>query len=564
MAETNIGRSGGRILVDQLEIHGAKMAFGVPGESYLPVLDALYDSPLRYVTCRQEGGAAMMAEAYGKLTGEPGICLVTRGPGATNASPGLHIAHQDSTPLILFVGQVERSVVERGAFQEIDYRRAFGQFAKWVAQIDETSRIPEFVSRAFHTATSGRPGPVVLALPEDMLSEICACEDAASYQRVLAHPSAQDMAYLHEGLKRAKRPLFVLGGGGWTGQAVEDFQAFAEASALPVAVSFRRQDRFDNEHPNYVGEFGLAVSPRLRELVRESDLLVLFGTRMGELSTQEYSLLAIPQPRQKLIHVMTGSEELGRVYQADRLIQASPGPFAAALRALQPISDPSWRTLLKDARENYLAHSTPPETLGRLQMGKVMQVLRDKLPPDAILSNGAGNYTVWPNRFYRYRRFPSILGPISGSMGYGTPAAVAAKLVFPERPVVCFAGDGCFLMNGQELATAVHYNLKILFLVVANDMFGTIRMHQERNFPGRVSGTDLVNPDFAALAHAYGAKGERVASDEEFPAAFERCQAHDGPSLIELRIDPEVLTVTQSLSEIRASALNINAVDDPL
>lgn len=554
MTGSNKGRSGGRILVDQLEIHGAKMAFGVPGESYLPVLDALFDSPIRYIVCRQEGGAAMMAEAYGKLTGEPGICMVTRGPGATNASHGLHIAQQDSTPLILLIGQVGRGMLERGAFQEVDYRRTFGQFAKWVAEIDRPERIPEFLSRAFHTATAGRPGPVVLSLPEDMLAETATCEDAACYQRVLAHPGAADLAYIRDSLEAAQRPLFILGGSGWSRSAVEDLQAFAEANALPVAVSFRRQDRFDNEHPNYVGDIGIGVNPKLRQRVRESDLLVLLGTRMGEMSTDGYELLAIPRPHQKLIHVMTGSEELGRVYQADRLIQAAPGPLAAALRDMPAISDPPWGDSLRAARADFIAHTRPPETPGKLQMGRVMQILRERVGSDAIVSNGAGNYSVWPNRFHRYRIFPSILGPTSGSMGYGTPAAVAAKLVFPERPVICFAGDGCFLMNGQELATAVQYKLRILFLVVVNNMYGTIRMHQERSYPGRVLGTDLVNPDFAALARAYGAWGAKAEDDAEFEAAFEESRKQGGPSLIELKIDPEVLTVSQSLSEIREAA----------
>jgi acetolactate synthase-1/2/3 large subunit len=554
MSRNDKRRSGGRILVDQLRLHGADMAFGVPGESYLAVLDALHDTPeLRYIICRQEGGAAMMADAYGKLTGRPGICLVTRGPGATNASAGLHIASQDSTPMILLIGQVARAAMEREAFQEIDYRRVFDSMAKWVAQIEQAERIPELLSHAFHVATAGRPGPVVLALPEDMLTDTVAVADAGPVRPTQAHPGADDMARLREMLARAARPFVIVGGGGWSAEAVADLQAFAEANALPVGAAFRRQDRFDNSHPNYAGDVGIGIDPKLAARIKESDLLLVVGARLGEMTTSGYELIDIPRPRQSLIHVHPDPEELGRVYQADLPINAGMGAFAAAARALDPVS-PRWREATAQAHRDYLENIAPPTIPGPLQMGEIMAYLRRTLPPETIVTNGAGNYSTWPNRFYQYRRFPSQLGPTSGSMGYGTPAAVAAKLVHPDRPVVCFAGDGCCLMNGQELATAVQYRLGIVILVINNGMYGTIRMHQERDYPGRVVGTDLVNPDFAALARAYGADGVTVTRTEDFAPAFERAMAAGKPALLDLKLDPEAITPRATLSQIRAAA----------
>ena len=560
MVRTDNLRSGGQVLVDQLRLHGTRFAFGVPGESYLAVLDALNDAPeIRYVICRQEGGAAMMADAYGKLTGEPGICMATRGPGATNASAGVHIAFQDSTPMILLIGQVGNDMIEREAFQEIDYRRMFGQMAKWVAQIDRAERIPEFMARAFSVATSGRPGPVVLALPEDMLRARVAVEDAAPYRRSEAHPGAEDMARLRGLLSQAERPVMILGGAGWSARAVEDIQAFAEANSLPVAVSFRRHDRFDNSHPNYAGDVGIGLNPKLERRIRDADLLLVVGARLGEMTTGGYSLIEAPRPRQTLVHVHADPEELGRVYQAALPINAGPGPFAAAARALAPpecAPEPApWTESAAAAHREYLEHIAPVQIPGALQMGAVMDHLNQVLPPETIVANGAGNYSAWPNRFYRYRSFPSILGPVSGSMGYGTPAAVAAKLLHPERPVVAFAGDGCFMMNGQELATAAQYGANIVVLVVNNGMFGTIRMHQEREYPARVQGTALANPDFAALARAYGAHGETVARTEDFAPAFERALAAGTPAVIELQVDPEGITPKTTLSEIRAAAL---------
>ncbi|HEX7969698.1 MAG TPA: thiamine pyrophosphate-binding protein [Stellaceae bacterium] len=549
-------RTGAQILVDQLKVHGADTVFCVPGESYLAVLDALYDAnSIRLVTCRQEGGAAMMADAYGKLTGTPGLCMVTRGPGATNASAGLHVAMQDSTPLILFIGQVARDTVEREAFQEVDYRRMLGQFAKWVAQIDDPRRIPEFLSRAYHVATSGRPGPVVLALPEDMLTEAADVADAEPYRPVETWPGEAPMAALRERLAAARRPFLLLGGSAWDAKAVTSIEAFATANKLPVGTVFRRQDRFDNAHPCYAGDVGIGINPKLAQRIQDADLLIAVGPRLGEMTTGGYTLIDIPTPRQRFIHIHPDPEELGRVYQSELPINASPRAFARAAGALAPIANPPWAAATAAAHEEYLTWRKPPRSPGDIQMGEVMLWLDAQLPPDAIVTNGAGNFATWVHRFHQYRRFGSQLAPTSGSMGYGFPAALAAKVVHPERVVVCVAGDGDFLMTGQELATAVHRKLGVIVLLVNNNMYGTIRMHQERYHPGRVIGTDLVNPDFAALARAYGAHGEVVERTADFAAAFERARAAGRPAILELRIDPEALTIRQSLSEIRAAAL---------
>ena len=548
-------RSGGELLVEALRVHGADHVFCVPGESYLAVLDALVDAPEIAVTaCRQEGGAAIMAEAAGKLTGRPGICMVTRGPGATNAAAGVHIAFQDSTPMILLIGQIARGMAEREAFQEIDYRRMFGQMAKWVAEIDRAERVPEFLSRAFYTATSGRPGPVVLALPEDLLRERAAPRPFDPYRAVEAHPGAADLARLRELLAGAERPLAILGGGGWDAEACGNFRRFAEAYDLPVGVSFRCQSYLDNAHPNYVGHVGIAMSPKLTALVEDADLLLLVGARMGEITSAGYALLDIPKPRQGLVHVYPGAEELGRVYQPALPINAGMRAFAAAVADMAPGTPPPWRARTEAARADYLAWCRPVANPGALQMAEVVAWLADNLPPDAVVTNGAGNYSIWVHRFYRYRQYRTQLGPTSGSMGYGLPAAVAAKRLHPERTVVAFAGDGCFQMTGQEFGTAVQYGLPVIVILVNNGMWGTIRMHQERSYPGRVSASDLVNPDFAKLAEAYGGHGEVVARTEDFPAAFERARSAGRPALIELRLDPEAITATQTLSEIRAKA----------
>ncbi len=542
--------------MDALKVHGVDKVFGVPGESYLAALDAFYDARdhIKFVVCRQEGGAANMAEAYGKLTGRPGICFVTRGPGATNASIGIHTAHQDSTPVILFIGQVDNEVVEREAFQEIDYRRMFGQMAKWVAQIDRPERVPEMVSHAFHLAVSGRPGPVVLALPEDMQTAYATVADTAPYRRIAAHPGEDDMGRLREMLAQSKRPFVMLGGGGWNARACADFQAFAEANMLPVGCAYRCQDLFDNRHSNYVGDIAVGLNPALEQRIRNADLLLAVGPRLGEWTTINYTLIDIPRPKQKFIHVHAGAEELGRVYQGDLLINSGMPEFAAAARKLAPVKA-TWADATSAARAEYEAWQKPVTTPGALNMSEVMLFLRQRLPAETIVTNGAGNFSLWVHRFYQYTGFRTQLGPTSGAMGYGVPSGVAAKIVYPERPVVAFAGDGDFLMNGQELATAAQYDAKVIFIVVNNGMFGTIRMHQERHYPGRVSATELRNPDFAALARAYGLHGDMVEKTADFEAAFERAWNAKTAALLELRLDPDSISPRAALSTIRAEAL---------
>jgi len=550
-------RTGGRILVDQLRIQGVEMAFGVPGESYLAVLDALHDhaNSLRYVVCRQEGGAAMMAEAYAKTTGKVGVCMVTRGPGATNASAGVHVAYQDSTPMLLLIGQVGRDMMEREAFQEIDYRRMYGQMAKWVAQIDDAARIPEFISRAFSVAMSGRRGPVVLALPEDMLTDMAATPDAGAVQPVEPHPGPEDMRRFRALLEAARRPLLIVGGGGWSDTVREDVQAFAASVDLPVAATFRRQDYIDNEWPNYIGEIGIGPNPKLASRVKASDLLIVLGARLGEMTTGGYSLFGIPDPGQPMVHVHPGAEELNRVYQPALPILASARAFIAAARAAGPVNSAAWRDETAVARAEYGAWQQPTRSPGAVQLAEIIRWLDRNLPADAIFTNGAGNYATWVHRFHRYRRHGGQLAPTSGSMGYGLPAGVAAKLARPERQVVCFAGDGCFQMTCQEFGTAVQHGANVIVIVVNNGMYGTIRMHQEREYPTRISGTSLTNPDFAAFARAYGGHGETVTRTEDFAAAFNRAAGSGLPAILDLRVDPEALTPRASLSEIRAAGL---------
>ncbi len=549
-------RTGGQILVDALKIHGADTAFCVPGESYLATLDAFHDvaDDIRLVVCRQEGGAAYMADAYAKLTGRPGICFVTRGPGATNASVGIHTARQDSSPVILFIGQVARGTTEREAFQEIDYRRMYGQMSKWAAQIDDPSRIPEMVSHAFHTAVSGRPGPVVLALPEDMQIERAAAPEVGRYREIQASPAEADMRALREALAGAERPLTIVGGSTWTEQACADITAFAEANAIPVAAAYRRQDLIDNRHPSYVGVLTLGTNPALVKVVQESDLLLVVGPQLGEIITNGYTLITPPRSRQKLIHVSAGIEELGKVFQADLPINAGMAPFAAAARALDPVDSSAWSDWSGEARAAYEAYLKPQPAPGDVDFGAVMHWLDEVLPDNAIITNGAGNFTIWVHRFFRYRQYRTQLAPQSGSMGYGVPAGVAAGIVHRDRPVVAFAGDGDFLMNGQEIATAAQYGLDVVFIVVNNGMYGTIRMHQERQYPGRISATQLINPDFAAYARSFGCHGEVVERTADFAAAFERARAAAGPALIELRVDPEAITPATTLGALRSAA----------
>lgn len=548
-------RSGGRILVDALVNNGVDRVFCVPGESYLAALDALHDTPSISVhVARNEGGAAYMADAFAKLTGRPGVCFVTRGPGATNASGGVHVAFQDSTPMVLLIGQVGRGDVDREAFQEVDYRRMYGQMAKWVAQVDDAARLPEYLNRAFATATAGRPGPVVLALPEDMLTDTVAVGDAPGWQPVPVHPGADRVAAIVAELELAQRPIVIVGGGGWTDAARVALAEFADAWQVPVAASFRCQDLIDNRHPSYAGMLGIGASAALIERVRSADLVIVLGARLGEITTNGYALLEPPRPAQRLVHVHAGAEELGRVYAADVAVNASSPEMVAALAAVAPNGTVGWAADTERAHAAHLERATPRPVPGDLQLGTVFGWLSDRLPDDAVVCTGAGNYTGWVNRHLRFGGGRRLLAPTSGTMGYGTPGAVAAKLAQPERTVVAVAGDGCFMMNGQELATAVQYGAKIVVIVVNNSMLGTIRMHQEREYPSRVSSTGLVNPDFVALARAYGAHGELVTETDQFAPAFERAVAAEGSALIELRVDPEVLSTDLTLSGVRAAA----------
>lgn len=539
-------RNGGQILVDALLHHTVDTVYCIPGESYLPVLDALHDaSSIQTIVTRHEGAASNMADAYGKLTGRPGICFVTRGPGATHAANGVHTAMQDSTPMILFIGQVESAFKGREAFQEVDYRQMFGGLAKWATEIDDINRIPEIVARAFRVAQSGRPGPVVIGLPEEVLFGSAQVADALPTPITRAAPSVNALAELRERLSRARRPLLIVGGTGWTAEACEQVRTFARANRLPLVASFRRQDLIDNRDEQYAGQLGFGASPRLTARVQEADLLLVLGSRLSETPSAGYSLIQSPRPLQSMIHVYADASELGRVYQAEQMIEASMPEIAAALAELAPLAETPWAEWAGAARADYLAYSTPAQNAERPQgvdLAEVVSYLSETLPEDAAISNGAGNYAVWVHRFYRYRSPRSQLAPTNGAMGYGFPAAIAAKLHDPQRSVVCFAGDGCFMMYPQELATAVQYGAALTIIVVNNGLLGTIRMHQEREYPGRISGTELRNPDFVALAQAFGAHGERVERTEDFAAAFERAQASGKPSLIELRTDPKQIT----------------------
>jgi len=547
-------RSGGQLLADQLALHAVELAFCVPGESYLALLDGLYShrSTLRVITCRHEAAAANAADAYGKLTGRPGVCMVTRGPGATHASTGVHTAMQDSTPMVLLVGQVPRAHRGREAFQEVDYEQLFGHLAKWVYEIDRPERIPEIVARAFATAVAGRPGPVVLSLPEDVLSAMTGAADAEPVPRVASAPAAADLARMRDLLAAAERPLAIVGGSGWTPESAADVGAFLSANGVPAAASFRCQDIVDNHSPIYSGDLGLGVNPALARRVREADVLLAIGTRLSETETGSYTYLTPPDPSQALVHVHQDAAELGRVYRPQVGIVSSLPEFAAAARALEPVDAGRFAGWTRAARSDYESSlGSDPAPGDGVDLAVVLEHLRGRLP-DAIVANGAGNYTVWVHRFWQFSRYRSQLAPLSGAMGYGVPAALAGALVHPDRPVIAFAGDGCFLMCAQELATMVAYHLPILVIVVNNGMLGTIRMHQERHYPGRVIGTDLVNPDFAAFARSFGAYGERVERSSAFPAALERALDADGPALLELVCDPEALTPRQSLSQARA------------
>ena len=536
-------RHGGQVLIDQLKIQVVERVFCVPGESYLAALDGLYDSGIETVIGRQEGGVAMMAEAHGKLTGAPGIAFVTRGPGATNASAGVHVASQDSTPMILFIGQVASDQKDREAFQEIDYGQMFGSIAKWVAQIDRTDRIVEYVSRAFHIAQSGRPGPVVLALPEDMLSAFSEGGDAPKAHGVALAASGADAIKIAARLQAAERPLVIVGGGVWSAKAAADMARFATRFELPVGTAFRRQDYFDNRHPHYAGDVGIGINPALADKVKQADVILALGTRLGEITSGGYGLFDIPKPKQRLIHVYPDATELGRIYHADQSVACSPVDMARALAELEPddypLRDSTWRQGLYQA---YCAWGAPQHSVGDVKMEQIIGHVNQVLPETAIVTNGAGNYAAWLHRYFDYKTYGSQLAPTSGSMGYGLPAAVAAKLAYRNRDVICFAGDGCFQMTMQEFGTAAQYGANIVVIISNNGIYGTIRMHQEQHYPGRVSGTVMHNPKFAALAQSYGGHGEVVRKTDEFPAAFERARTSNLPAIIELITDPRALS----------------------
>ena len=530
-------------LVDQLIAQGTTHVFGVPGESYLAVLDALHgrEDELQFITCRQEGGAAMAADAYGKLTGRPGICMVTRGPGATNASAGVHIAYQDSTPMIVFIGQVARHMIEREAFQEIDYRRMFGQMAKWVAQIDDPARLQEYISRAYRTAMSGRPGPVVLALPEDMLyDEIPQPPPPARIESPRFQPAPSAMEALKTRLQSAERPLVMAGGGAWTPAGIAALEAFAETQGLPVTASFRSQSLMNNDHPNYVGHFNVAQTPYLAEALAQTDLLIAIGPRLGEMTTQGYTLLTSPVPDQALAHIFPAGEELGRVYEPDIALVSDFQSFCEEAASWPALKRDGFCARTSALRSCYKAFNDPASVPGDPLAGHFAH-LAEVLPKDAILCNGAGNYAGWLHRFYRYRAPGSQLAPTSGSMGYGLPGAIAAAALTPDREVYAIAGDGCFMMTCQEMATAAHHGLNLTIIIIDNARYGTIRAHQEREYPGRVSGTGLTNPDFSAFARSFGATGVRAETLTAFKQALAEARAHKGLSLIEVPQDPNYL-----------------------
>ncbi|QIB35004.1 thiamine pyrophosphate-binding protein [Ancylobacter pratisalsi] len=560
LVSTATSRTGARILVDALVANGVERAFGVPGESYLDVLDAMSDTAIDFIICRQEGSAAMMAEASGKLTGRPGVCFVTRGPGSTNASAGVHIAQQDSTPMILFVGQISRAMRGREAFQEVDYRAVFGTLAKWAVEIDDAARIPEVIARAFRVAMQGRPGPVVVALPEDMLSDIVDVPDAPRVEPTETWPGLTDMMRLQKMLWAASRPVMVLGGGRWNSKAVASVVRFAERFDLPVCASFRRQMLFPADHGSYAGDIGFSLNPRLLERLRQADLIILAGGRFGEVPSQGYTLLGIPDPGAALVHVHSDADELGRVYQPSLAINATPAAFAAALEGVQPPNTIAWSDWRAAARADYVAWSEePPANPGAVQMATLVRYLRD-LPADTTICNGAGNFAIWVHRFHRFRRFGTQLAPTSGSMGYGVPAAIAAKRMQPDRTVVAVCGDGDFLMTGQEFATAVQYDVPIVAVIIDNGMYGTIRMHQEREHPTRVFGTTLRNPDFAAYARAFGGFGVTVERDADFSAGLDAAFASGKPAIVHVKLDPEAITPTTSLSALREKSLASRAV----
>ena len=551
MPDTTGNRTGGRILVDALRVHGVDRLFCVPGESYLDVLDALHDTPqIAVVVAKHEGAAANMAEADGKLTGRPGICFVTRGPGATHGSVGVHTAYQDSTPMILFVGQIQRNARGREAFQEVEFRQMFAPLAKWVAEIETADRIPEYVLRAFQVATSGRPGPVVLVLPEDVLAEQSSAVDTRPFHPVHAMPDDAQLVAVRDELERASQPVLIAGGSCWSDEGCAALGRFAEANELPVLSSFRRQDLIDNDHRCYAGHLSLGMPPHLQQRMKAADLIIALGTRLGDINTMTYSLLRPPRIPARLVHVYPEPAELNRVYQTDLAIAASPSATAIGLAKLAPLSASRWKAWTATARQEYEKFIEVPKTAPRsgVDLAVVIRHLATHLPADAVVANGAGNFTVWVHRFFTYRQPRTELAPTSGSMGYGFPASIAASVRYPGRTIVCVAGDGDFLMYPQELATAAQYGARVIVLVVNNGMYGTIRMHQDRRFPGRVSSTDLAGPDFVALAKSFGAHAERVETTEAFASAFERACDAGRSAVLELVMDRDQITPDRRLS----------------
>lgn len=542
-------RHGGQILVDQLRIQGVERVFCIPGESFLAALDGLYDSDIETIVCRQEGGVAMMADATARLTGKPGVAFVTRGPGATNASAGVHIAFQDSVPMILFIGQVASDQKDREAFQEVDYRAMFGPLAKWVAEIETTDRIPEYISHAFHIANSGRPGPVVLALPEDMLSASADVPNAPKVMPVGNALSPQAAIQINDALQEAQRPLIIVGGGGWSSAAAANLATLATNLDVPVATSFRCQDYIDNTHPNYVGDVGIAINPELSNYIKNSDCLLVVGARLGEMTTSGYTLLDIPEPQQKLIHIYPEASELGRVYRPDLGFVAGSAEAVSALAGQSSAGKNEQSDVTRSLALSYANWQKPEETPGDVKLEDVIHHLRNVLPEDAIISNGAGNYAGWLHRYYQFRQYRTQLAPTSGSMGFGLPASVAAKLQYPERTVICYAGDGDFQMHCQEFGTACQYGANIIVLISNNGLYGTIRMHQEKHYPGRVSGTRMVNPDFAKWAESYGGYGETITKSTDFPAALKRAQQAGRPAILNLMIDPRAIATRMVLKE---------------
>ncbi|MFN4282058.1 MAG: thiamine pyrophosphate-dependent enzyme [Alphaproteobacteria bacterium] len=547
-------RNGGEILVDALLAHGVDRAFGVPGESALPLYDALLKNAnrLQFVTCRHEASAAHMAEADGRMRGGPGVCMVSRGPGAMHAAIGVHTAQQNSGGLVLLVGQVPRAERGREAFQEMNYEAVFGGMTKWTAEIDDTARIPGMVAKAFHIAASGRPGPVVLSIPEDVLDELSAAADVAPLVIERPAPRADEIAKLQAMLQQAERPILVIGGPGWTPQAAADIKAFAAANELPIVCAFRSQGIVEDGFAHFVGDLGFAMNAKLAARVKAADLLIVVGERLCDATTQGYSLLTPPKPAQTLIHIYADKAELGRVFEAALPIHAGAAEAAAALKTVKVSPPAAWTETRLAMRAEYDAYRTPGERRGKVDMARVVSWLGERLPDDAIVANGAGNYCIWVHRYYRYRGFGTQAATKGGAMGYGFPAAIAAKLRHPERAVVAFAGDGCFAMAMAELATVAQQNLPLVIIVVNNGIYGAIRYHQEIHFPGRVSGTDLENPDFAALARSFGLAGELVEDDADFPAAFERAMASGKPALIEVRVDPELITPDKKIADLRA------------